>query len=117
MTFTMQDARLYIAEARWAIANTMPQWPHEYTIRQWRRDLEPRFFDFVDLVRHKGVIKPWPPDALEPLYRHTYLEVDGWEYWTMGAPIHDTVVINRALLTSTTAGGDQMRVPPATWQP
>ena len=104
MAFTIQDAREFIAAARWQPAKTMPQWPHEYTVRRWRLDLEPKFVTFVDLIRRDGVVKPWPPDASEPRYHHTYLEVDGWEYWTMGAPIQETTVINRALISSPNPG-------------
>ena len=27
---------------------------------------------------------------------YTYFEVDGWKYWTMGAPVEETRVINCA---------------------
>jgi hypothetical protein len=30
---------------------------------------------------------------------YTYLNIDGQRYWTMGAPLEATVIINRALLT------------------
>ncbi len=99
MTFTTADARAYIAKVRWQFAQTMPQWPHEYTVREWRPDLDEDFFGFVELIRRNGVIKPWPPEAAVPRYRHTYLELDGWEYWSMGEPIPETTVINRALVT------------------
>jgi hypothetical protein len=49
------------------------------------------------LIRRAGVMKPWPRDAQTPPYRLTYLELDSWEYWTMGAPVPETTVINRAL--------------------
>lgn len=98
MAFTTDDARAYIAEARWQFAKTMPQWPHEYTVRKWRPDLEREFLEFVALVRRDGIVMPWPPDVPSPRYNHTYLELDGWEYWTMGAPIPATTVINRAVL-------------------
>ncbi|MGH2990240.1 MAG: hypothetical protein ACRDMA_10325 [Solirubrobacterales bacterium] len=35
-------------------------------------------------------------EAANPRYHLTYLERDGWEYWTMGAPVPETTVINRA---------------------
>jgi hypothetical protein len=44
VTFTIEDARTYIAKVRWQFAKTMPQWPHEYTVREWREDLQPEFF-------------------------------------------------------------------------
>ena len=99
MAFTTDDARAYIAQVRWQFARTMPQWPHEYTVRAWRPDLEREFLEFVVLIRRDGVVKPWPRDASSPRYRLTYLELDGWEYWTMEAPVPETTVINRALLT------------------
>jgi hypothetical protein len=57
----------------------------------------------VVLIRRDGVVKPWPRDAATPRYRLTYLELDGWEYWSMGAPVPETTVINRALLMQAAA--------------
>ena len=50
------------------------------------------------LIRRVGVVKPWPRDAAQPRYRFPYLELDAFEYWTMGARIPETTVINRAVL-------------------
>ncbi len=86
LVFTTDDARASIANVRWQFAKTMPQWPHEYTVREWRHDLEREFFEFVALIRD-GVVRPWPRDAASPRYHHTYLELHGGEYWTMGAPV------------------------------
>lgn len=97
MAFTVDSARLYIADVRWQFAKTMPQWPHEYTVREWRPELQQEFEALVALIRSDGVIKPWPRDSGTPRYHHSYLELDGWEYWSMGAPIPETTVINRAL--------------------
>ena len=96
-TFIIDDARAHIAKVRWQFAKTMPQWPHEYTVRAWRPELEADFVAFGELIHSDGVVKPWPRDAAQPRYRHPYLEIDGWEYWTMGAP-NETTVINRAAL-------------------
>jgi hypothetical protein len=93
---TSDEARRYIASVRWQFASTMPQWPHEYTVRSWGGDLGEEFLAFVALIREQGEVKPWPRDAVRPRYHHTYLEIVGWEYWTMGAPIAETTVINRA---------------------
>jgi len=94
--FTLDDARHYIDEVRWQFAKTMPQWPHEYTVSDWRPELREMFLDFVRLIRTDGVVKPWPADSPKPRYHHTYLEIDGWDYWTMGDPVDDTELINRA---------------------
>lgn len=98
--FDVTQARTYIAQVYWRFAKTMPQWPHEYTVRHWRPDLEAEFFAFVELIRRDGVVKPWPKHAQHPRYRHSYLHIDGWQYWTMGAPVHETTVINRAAVGS-----------------
>lgn len=100
VSFTVDAARDYIAKVRWQFARTMPQWPHEYTVREWASELEPDFFAFTALIRSIGVVKPWPPDGREPRHRHTYLELDEWEYWTMGSPLPETTVINRALIVT-----------------
>jgi hypothetical protein len=106
MTYTVDDARAYIAKVRWQFAKTMPQWPHEYTVLQWRQDLEPEFRAFVALIRAEGVIKPWPRDSINPRYHHSYLEVGDWEYWTMGEPVEETTLVNRALLPEVSLGVD-----------
>ena len=33
---------------------------------------------------------------------YTYLEVDAWRYWTMGAPVAETTIINRAKVSQAT---------------
>ena len=76
----------------------MPQWPHEYTVHEWRRDIETDFVAFADLIRREGIVKPWPTDTASPRYHHSYLDVDGWDYWTMDEPLDETDVINRARL-------------------
>ena len=103
VTFSLDEARTFIKDVRWQFARTMPQWPHEYTVRGWREDLDESFAAFVDLMRRDGTVKPWPRDAARPRYHHAYLEIDGWEYWTMGEPIAETTVINRARLEADAA--------------
>lgn len=86
---TIDEARNYIAMVHWQFVRRMPQWPHEYTVREWRQDLEDDFLALVALIRERGVVKAWPADSPRPRYHHGYLEIDGWEYWSMGAPIED----------------------------
>jgi len=65
----------------------MPDWPHAYIVRD---KVDNRFF--VELVTHirtngyKG--KFYQKDII-------YFDNDGLVYWTMGAPIEETTVINR----------------------
>ncbi|MSQ27349.1 MAG: hypothetical protein EXR51_04320 [Dehalococcoidia bacterium] len=81
------EALAFIAGARWTFAKTMPWAPHEYTVRNWG-PTEP-FAAFVHLIRSAGYPRQWKQ------YLHTYMDVDGWTYWTMGAPVEQTVIINR----------------------
>lgn len=81
----------------------MPEWPHEYTVRSWRPELDGEFTSFCQLIAEIGVPEPWPPlpDAL--IYNHPYLVVGDYKYWTMGPsgdrhPPEDMTVINRAQL-------------------
>lgn len=96
MEFGRVEAAAYITQVRWTFAKTMPQWPHEYTVREWQPDLQTDFFAFAELIQRDGLLKPWPPEPAVPVYRHAYWELDGWEYWIMGGPVSEAQVINRA---------------------
>ena len=80
----------FINTSRWLFAKTMPQWPHEYVVRNWRPDKQPVFERFVMLIRAQG----YDEQFLDATYR--YLEIDGWKYWTMGESPDETTIINRA---------------------
>lgn len=96
--FTIDDAAAYIEEVRWQFAKTMPRDPHEYTLWKWRPSTKEAFRSFVQLIRAEGYQADWPPNSRNPRYRHTYLDVGEHKYWTMGAPLEDTILINRARL-------------------
>lgn len=68
--FTVGDGEKYIDEVRWQFAKTMPQWPHWYTVRAWRPDLEAEFEAFSRLIRRRGVVAPWPRDSANPRYHN-----------------------------------------------
>lgn len=73
-------------------AKTMPENPHWYTLRKtWDNDDE--FVEIVELIRRYGYTE---------LYHgrpYTMLNLNGMKYWTMGAPIPATILINRKHLT------------------
>lgn len=96
VTFDIDDARDYVAKVKWQFAKSMPKSPHEYTKRVWAPTDE-EFVAFVELIRREGDVRSWPP--AKPLYRLTYLTIDGWSYWTMGSPMDETILINRADIT------------------
>ncbi len=78
----------FVTEQRWTLAKTYAStWPHEYIVRD-RVDKEL----FIQLVRH---IRTYGYEA--NFYRKsiTYFDEDGMVYWTMGAPIDETNIVNR----------------------
>ena len=81
--------REFIAASHWTFAKTMPHIPHEYTLRRRSPD-ESMFERFVMLIREYGYTREWKGTP------RRYFHLDGWKYWTMGAPLKQTVLINRA---------------------
>jgi hypothetical protein len=85
-------ARKYIESVHWIFAKTMPHVPHWYTLRKKAPAMEGEFVWFVEAIRRAGYKERWGK------YMNTYYDLDGWKYWTMGAPIPSTILINRARL-------------------
>jgi hypothetical protein len=51
MTFNIKDAHAYVGMVRWQFAKTMPDIPHEYTLRKWSTGLDSVFDAFAQLIR------------------------------------------------------------------
>ena len=77
----------FVNRETWTYAKTMPKWPHEYLVRE-RVDEDM----FVRLVRH---IRLNGTEGRFYSRTYIYFEHDGLLYWTMGAPIEETTIINR----------------------
>jgi len=94
---------LFISQVRWQYARTMPDWPHEYTIKAGRPDLHDAFEAFCRLIEAEGTVEPWPPAPAATIYRNRYLIIGCHKYWAMG-PLGDRdeigakTVINRTQL-------------------
>ena len=91
----------YISQVRWLYAKTMPDCPHEYTVKAWRPELSGSFEAFCHLVAVEGLVEPWPPPPADAIYRNRYLVIDDWKYWSIGPsgdadPVHARTVINRS---------------------
>lgn len=79
--------RNFIDTERWTFAKTMPEWPHEYLVRD---RVDARLFEeLVHHIRRHGREQRFYHRVL------VYFEEDGLLYWTMGAPVEETVIINR----------------------
>ena len=79
--------RDFVDSEAWAFAKTMPEWPHEYVVRD-RVDED----IFVRLVQH---IREHGYEGRFYRKRFTYFDDRGMVYWTMGAPLEETIIINR----------------------
>jgi hypothetical protein len=73
----------------------MPDQPHEYTVRGETPDEESDWF--VLQIREHG------NRARYGGRNYTYLEIDAWRYWTMGAPVAATTIVNRAKVSDGSA--------------
>jgi hypothetical protein len=87
MSSLPDDLCRFVREARWTFAKTMPTWPHEYIVRE--RVDKGLFERLVVHIRTHGT------EGRFYQRRLTYFEEDGLVYWTMGAPVELTTIINR----------------------
>jgi hypothetical protein len=73
---------------KWIFAKTMPENPHHYAVRKnfWDDTL---FDSIVAAMREYSYCGTWGGKS----YR--YFNVNEHYYWTMGAPISQTIIINR----------------------
>jgi hypothetical protein len=77
----------FVSEQTWTFAKTMPEWPHEYLVRD--RVDEELFVRLVEHIRAYGYEGRFYQRAI------TYYEEAGMVYWTMGALLDETIIINR----------------------
>jgi hypothetical protein len=85
---TEEEFAAFVAAAPWTFATTMPEQPHEYTLR---KEHDPATFEAaVAFIREHGDRRRWGR------HTHTYYDLDGRTYWTLGWPVEQTVVLNRA---------------------
>ena len=93
---TIEDFKRFVRKRSWRYAATMPQWPHEYTVRRFDdpQDEQGLFEAAVNLIRAQEEPRVFVPTGKTSIY----LDVEGRQYWTMGAPVEETIVINRAWL-------------------
>jgi hypothetical protein len=85
-----EEIKYYIQSVRWKFASSMPQIPHEYTLKEWNPAQIDTFNAFVVHIRENGYKELFYGKAM------TYFDVDDHKYWTMGAPLEETILINRA---------------------
>ncbi len=78
-----------LPKADYKFAKSMANMPHAYTLRKnWENKED--FFLCVELIRTHG----YQEEFLGQTY--IYFDVGDYKYWTMGAPLNETILINRA---------------------
>jgi len=89
MKFTVfpADLKKFIQSVDWTYAKTMPEWSHDYIVRE--RVNEDLFVKLVKHIRDFGYAGKFYSKPI------TYFDYKGMTYWTMGAPIEETIIINR----------------------
>src|SRR5262245_52995992 len=89
---SFDDVAAVLLSKEWRFAKTMPQHPHWYTLRKdWQDEAE--FEAVVQFIRDRGYKRRWGRAT------YTYLDIDGMQYWTMGAALASTILINRAQIS------------------
>jgi hypothetical protein len=94
---TPEEIAAFIEGHEWRFAKTMPDMPHSYVVKKDCRRAE-EFERFVMHIRQHGYRarfgRAW----------YTYFDwpVDGvvHQFWTMGASLEETIIINRAVKRS-----------------
>jgi hypothetical protein len=83
------DLRRFIGGEHWKFAATLPDWPHEYLVRE---RVDRRLFERV--VSH---IRSYGSEGRYYEREIRYYEEAELVYWTIGAPVEQTVIINRCM--------------------
>lgn len=82
------ELKAFVDGASWTFAKTYAQtWPHEYIVRD--RVDEALFLSLVSHIRRHGYEGSFYRKAI------TYFNEDGMVYWSMGAPLEETTIVNR----------------------
>jgi hypothetical protein len=82
-----EDLRRLFNDEQWRTASRMPDWPHEYLVRE---RVDRKLFErAVKHIRSNGYEGRVYQTAIR------YYEEGDLVYWTMGAAVEETVIINR----------------------
>lgn len=89
-----------IGQLSFQFAKTMPDNPHEYTVRS--PENETAYVTLAQAVLEHGVRERYVPEKPRRPYWNRYLYPgDGWKYWLMTTALGQSRILNRAR-----AGGD-----------
>jgi hypothetical protein len=89
------DLQAFIRNAYWKPTKKDGEYarhPHAYTLRKWNSRYNELFDKLVIYIRTHGVEEKFYSKSF------MYLYFEGHKYWTMGAPLEDTILINRVVV-------------------
>lgn len=86
---TEKQIKDYIKVARW---QTAKDGSHAYTVKKWDAGLAISFEEYVMHIRENGYADYFYKK------KYMYFDIDGYKYWSMGAALNITIIINRAKL-------------------
>lgn len=87
---TREELIRHLEAATYKFAKTMPKTPHWYTLRKTWSD-EALFERVVQAIRDLGVKRKFGKAS------YVYFDCGEYMYWSMGAPLCQTILINRAV--------------------
>ena len=92
---THEEFKQFIDHHTWTFAKTYAAFcPHEYVIKDRLPEAEQHIFEqIVTYIRENGFIAIYGRKGPKQYY-----SVGEYYYWTMGAPVDETTVLNRARL-------------------
>jgi hypothetical protein len=102
----MPDVLAVIARLAFKFAHTMPELPHEYTVRRKAQN-DADYVALYEAIMQRGVLEVWVPHRK---IARTLYPGDGWRYWSMSAwrsdaegrhSLETSRHINRATLENT----------------
>lgn len=86
----IKEFKQYVDTVQWTFAKSYAQKsPHWYTIKAHRPDLFERFEEALVFIRKFGADENYYGTKFVCFY------FEGHKYWTMGAPVWETILINR----------------------
>lgn len=89
------DIDQFAERMAWTFSSTMPTMPHSYIVKNRLSPDDQKLFEaFVLLIREEGTRALFQYTKNKP--PRLYLHHNEHFYWTMGAPIEETIIINRA---------------------
>lgn len=90
--YALKRFRSFVKRHDWTWAKTYAdKAPHWYVNAKKMQGAEKEeFYEMVQLIRDYGVKEKFWNST------YTYLYLDGYKYWTMGWPVRETFILNRA---------------------